>query len=46
MGKAMCCLDSLIGQYYGIQFELAADAQTIVFKRPKLDRWAHVHCFF
>ncbi|BDA40995.1 tRNA (adenine(58)-N(1))-methyltransferase non-catalytic subunit [Coccomyxa sp. Obi] len=38
MGKAMCCLDSLIGQYYGIQFELAADGQTLVFKRPKLER--------
>ncbi|CAL8466719.1 g6255 [Coccomyxa elongata] len=38
MGKAMCCLDSLIGQYYGIQFELAADGQTLVFKRAKLER--------
>lgn len=42
MGKAMCRLDSLIGQYYGIQFELAADGQTLVFKRTKLERWAHV----
>ncbi|KAK9916890.1 hypothetical protein WJX75_008379 [Coccomyxa subellipsoidea] len=38
IGKALCSLEPLIGQYYGIQFALAADGQTLEFKRPKTER--------
>ena len=45
IGRAMCSLEPLIGQYYGIQFALAADGQTLEFKRPKMERWAtHASC--
>jgi hypothetical protein len=46
IGKALCSLEPLIGQYYGIQFALAADGQTLEFKRPKTERWAKLFILY
>ena len=35
LGKALCNLAPLIGQSYGIQFEVPADGEDIEFKKPR-----------
>ena len=39
MGKVHVSLDSIIGQHYGVQFELGQNGRDISIKRHKTDRY-------